>query len=238
MFKKSVFVAALVLSLSLTGCGSLGGMMGGNNTNSGTGNVLGSVLGSILGGGTGGSLLGSVLGGVVSNGIGSSFADNVVGHSKIDKAALVGTWIYVEPGCAFSSENLLAKAGGDGAATQVKQKLGSAFNSLGIKSENTGFAFDQNGNFEAVIKGVPLQGTYTFDPSSGKLNLKSTVGTIPAFVTPSARGLAITLESKNLASVLQSLKLTGNNALAAINTLGSTYNGVRLGFDTGKYQPK
>lgn len=238
MFKKSVFVAALVLSLSLTGCGSLGGMMGGNTNNSGTGNLLGGVLGSILGGGSGGGLLGGVLGSVVSSGMGLGFVDNVVGHSKIEKSALVGTWIYAEPGCAFTSENMLAKAGGDAAATQVKQKLNSAFKTLGIKTENTGFAFDQNGNFEAVIKGVPFNGTYTFDSRDGKLDLKSTLGTIPAFVTPTAKGLAITLESKNLVGVLQGLKVSGNNALAAISTLGSNYKGVRLGFDTVKYQQK
>ena len=228
-------MAVLVLSLSLSSCGSLGGMLGSNTTNTtntGTGNVLGGLLGSILLGGTNSGLLGSV----VSNGMGLGFVDNVVGHSKIDKTALIGTWVYAEPGCAFTSQNVLANAGGDAAATQVKQKLGSAFTTLGIKTENTGFAFDQNGNFEAVVKGVPFNGTYSFDPSNGKLNLKSTVGTFPAFVTPTAKGIAITLDSKNLVNVLQSLKLSGNNALSSISTLGSTYSGVSLGFNTVKYQ--
>ena len=121
-------------------------------------------------------------------------------------------------------------------ATQVNQKLASAFNTMGIKSENTGFAFDQQGNFEAVIKGVPMKGTYTFDPSSGKLNLKSNVGTIPAFLTPTAKGLALTLETKNLTGVLQSLIKPSSNAIAAITSLGNSYSGVRMGFDLVKYQ--
>ena len=154
--------------------------MGGNTNNSGTGNVLGSVLGSILGGGSGGGLLGGVLGSVVSSGMGLGFVDNVVGHSKIEKSALVGTWIYAEPGCAFTSENMLAKAGGDAAATQVKQKLNSAFKTLGIKTENTGFAFDQNGNFEFYREGK-VYGMK--NASSGILILLSSLTSSYAYLT-------------------------------------------------------
>ena len=88
------------------------------------------MLSSILGGGSGGGLLGNVLGSVISNGMGLGFVDNVVGHSTIDKAALEGIWIYAEPGCAFTSQSLA------GSELAVKQKLSSAFNTLGIKSEN------------------------------------------------------------------------------------------------------
>lgn len=227
MFRKSIiFTTVLALSLSMTGCGSLLGNTSNNNSNAG--GMFG-VLSSILGGGSGGGLLGNVLGSVISNGMGLGFVDNVVGHSTIDKASLEGIWIYAEPGCAFTSQSLA------GSELAVKQKLSSAFNTLGIKSENTGFVFDQKGNFEALIKGLPLKGTYTFDPNSGKLNLNSSIGTIPAYVTASSKGLAITLESKNLAGMLQSLKISGGNALSAINNLGNSYNGARFGFDLVKY---
>ncbi len=160
----------------------------------------------------------------------------VIGHVRLDQSSLIGTWLYSEPGCAFTSENLLAKAGGSVAATEVKQKLSTVYNTVGIKSENTGFAFDKNGNFEAYIKSIPLKGTYTFDPSSGKLNLKSMLITIPAYVTRTSNGISITMESKKLLTVLQTiLSFTGNSTLSTISDLSKNYDGVRMGFDLVKY---
>ena len=162
---------------------------------------------------------------------------SVIGMDKVTQRGLVGTWKYNGPGCAFTSENLLAKAGGSVAATQVKQKLLTAYNSLGISSQNTGFAFDQQGNFEGYIKGLPLKGTYTLDTSNGKLNLKTALFTIPAFVTRTTNGLSITMESKKLLSTLKTLMaLTGNSTLTTIGNLGDNFDGVRLGFDVVKYQ--
>ena len=250
----SIFVAA---ALCLSGCGTTGlGMMGdmsgvgtGATTAGGTGlGVLGSILGGLGGmvGGTGtssgtssgsGSVLGGILGSVINSNTAYGLLDMVIGHVKINPAELVGTWVYSEPGCAFTSENLLAKAGGSVAATQVKQKLNSVFNSIGVSSQNTAFAFAQNGQFEAYIKGIPLSGTYTFDSNSSRLDLRCTLFTIPTYVTRTANGLSITMESKKLLSVLQTLtKLTGNSTLSAIGDLSKNFDGVRLGFDVVKYQ--
>lgn len=242
MFKKSIIASLLALSLVMTGCGNslLGSVLGTNTNTNTTSNVLGSVLGSVLGGigNSGGGLLGGILGGsLLTDNTATSLADMIIGSTKLNQNELVGTWVYAQPGCAFTSQNLLAKAGGAAAANQVKQKLSSAFSTLGFASNNTGFAFDQNGNFEAYLKGLPLSGTYTFDPSSGKLNLKTSVGTISSFVTRTSNGLSITMESKMLLSLLQALnKVQGNSTISAIGTLANNYDGVRLGFDVVKYK--
>lgn len=232
----------IAASMMLSSCGSTGGLLGnifGTNTTTTntTSNVLGSVLGSVLGGmaNSGGGLLGGIFG--FTDNTATSLADMVIGNSKIDKSALAGTWLYAKPGVAFTSENLLTKAGGSVAAGQVKDKLASAYSSIGIKSENTGFAFDQNGNFEAYLKGLPMKGTYTLDPASGKLNLKTSVGTIPAFVTRTSNGLSITMESKMLMSLLQALNsVSSNSTINAIGNLSKNFDGARLGFDLVKYQ--
>jgi hypothetical protein len=119
----------------------------------------------------------------------------------------------------------------------VKEKLNSLYNTVGISSQNTGFAFDQNGNFEAYIKGIPMSGTYTFDSNTSKINLKTMLFTVPAFVTRTTNGLSITMESKKLLNVLQTvLSLTGNSTLSTIGELSKNYDGVRMGFDVVKYQ--
>lgn len=244
MFRKTLYSLFLSATLMLSSCGNGGGLLGnilgmGTTTTSTTGNVLGSVLGSVLGGmaSSGGGMLGGIFGSALTDNTATSLANMVIGNVKLNQNELVGTWIYAQPGCAFTSQNLLAQAGGQAAATQIKSKLSPAFQSLGFSSNNTGFAFDQNGNFEAYLKGLPLNGTYTFDPSSGKLNLKTKVGTIASFVTRTANGLSITMESKMLQSVIQALgNMSGNSTLSSIGNLASQFNGVRMGFDVVKYK--
>ena len=243
MFRKTLYSLFLSATLMLSSCGNGGGLLGnilgmGTTTTSTTGNVLGSVLGSVLGGmaSSGGGMLGGIFGSALTDNTATSLANMVIGNVKLNQNELVGTWIYAQPGCAFTSQNLLAQAGGQAAATQIKSKLSPAFQSLGFSSNNTGFAFDQNGNFEAYLKGLPLSGTYTFDPSSGKLNLKTKVGTIASFVTRTANGLSITMESKMLQSVIQALgNMSGSSTLSSIGNLASQFNGVRMGFDVVKY---
>lgn len=240
MVKKTIFSLLLSAMLMLSSCGN-GGMFGNllglgtttPTTTNTTGNVLGSVLGSVLGGmaGSGGGMLGGML---LTDNTSSNLNNMVVGTANITKTDLVGTWVYAQPGCAFTSQKALANAGGAAAANQVKQKLTTTFNSLGFSSNNTGFAFDQNGNFEAVLKGVAFNGSYTYEPTSGKLNLKTSGGVIPMFVTRNGTGIAMTMESKVLTSVLQALGSTGGNSV--INSLASQYNGVSMGFEMAKYK--
>ena len=228
MFKKAIYTTVLAVALSLSGCGTQGtGLLG---------NVLGGDNGSSSGGGLGG-ILGGVLGSVVNANTAGGLLDMVIGHIKLNQSDLVGTWVYSGPGCAFTSENLLAKAGGSVAATKVKESLNSIYNSLGIANNNTYFVFAQNGQFEAKLRGIPLSGTYTFDSDDSKINLKTMLFTIPAYVTRTTNGLAITMESKKLLSVLQTItSLTGNNTLKTIGDLSKNFDGVRMGFDVVRYQ--
>ncbi len=76
------------------------------------------ILGAVLGGNSNGS---SSAGSSIINGI----LNNVIGSGTFSKQDLCAhTWKYSKPGCAFTSENLLAKAGGEIAANKVEEKLG------------------------------------------------------------------------------------------------------------------
>jgi len=226
MVKKTIFSIIAAASLCLTGCGSMGSGLFGNTQ--GTGTTTNNGLGNVLGG---------VLGGVFNSNTAEGLLDMVIGHVKLDQASLVGTWVYSEPGCAFTSENVLAKAGGSVAATQVKQKLSGVYNTLGIASNNTYFVFAENGQFEAKIKGIPMSGTYTFDSNNSKINLKTLLFTVPVFVTRTTSGLSLTMESKKLLNVLQTVTaLTGNSTLSVIGDLSKNFDGVRMGFDVVRYQ--
>ncbi|MBR5102692.1 MAG: DUF4923 family protein, partial [Muribaculaceae bacterium] len=144
-------------------------------------------------------------------------------------------WHYSSPGCAFTSENLLAKAGGAAAAGNIKEKLAPTYQAIGINSNNTQFSFDENNNFSAKINGIPLSGTYTFDPSTSKITLQTMLLSISGNVTRTTNGIGLMFESKKLLTVLQTLgKVSGNSTLNTVGELSKNFDGVRLGFDLAK----
>ena len=219
--KKTIFSTVLAAALLLTGCGSMGMLGNGTNTGSTANNN----------GGLGG-VLGSVLGGVFNSNTAGGLLDMVIGYIKIDQRELYGTWHYTAPGCAFTSENLLAKAGGAVAAETIKEKLAPVYNSVGISSQNTQFQFTQDHQFAAYVKGIPLSGTYTYDPNTATIKLKTTLFSCNMFVTRTTHGLGFTFESKNLLKVLQTIAaMSGNSTLQTVGDLSKQYDGVRLGFD-------
>ena len=219
----SVVLASLMLLCSGCNTGLLGGLGGLGTGDDGTasGGTLGNVLGGILG----------VLGVLGSQNTVDGLLGLVIGSVKVQESELYGAWYYTEPGCAFTSENLLAKAGGAVAAENCKEKLQPVYNTLGISAQNTQFQFTQDHQFNAYVKGIPLSGTYTYDPSTATIKLKTMLFSSNMYITRTTRGLAFTFESKNLLKVLQAIAaMSGNSTLQTVGDLSKQYDGVRLGF--------
>lgn len=208
MMKKMMMVA--VAALMLQGCGMTNpGVNGGSQMGGTTTNNSGSSIGS------------NALGGLL---------DLVVGSVKLSQADIIGTWSYVEPACAFTSENLLAKAGGSVAAKTVNEKLLPVYKSLHISSGNTQLTFNENGQFTGKIGGFPMSGAYTFDAANGLVKMKS-LTTFTAHLTRSTHGMNFTFESKKILTLLQTVSaLSGNTTLSTIGDISKQFNGVRLGF--------
>ena len=208
MMKKMMM--AVVAALMLQGCGMTNpGVNGGSQMGGTTTNNSGSSIGS------------NALGGLL---------DLVVGSVKLSQTDIIGTWSYVEPACAFTSENLLAKAGGSVAAKTVNEKLLPVYKSLHISSGNTQLTFSENGQFTGKIGGFPMSGTYTFDAANGLVKMKS-LTTFTAHLTRSTQGMNFTFESKKILTLLQTVSaLSGNTSLSTIGDISKQFNGVRLGF--------
>lgn len=190
----------------------------------------------------GGDILTGVLGGLAgTDGNAASGLGNVImsvlGANKVSEAGLVGSWRYTNPGVAFTSSNVLAQAGGEVVAQEIEKKLLGVYNSVGIKSSNTYFTFAQNKQFEGKLLGTGLSGTYTYDPSSGVINMKTALLgiNINGYITGSTTGISLLFEGKKLLSLLQTVAaLSGNSTLGAIGDLSTNYNGLRMGFDMSR----
>ncbi len=168
---------------------------------------------------------------------------SVIGVNTLTEENLVGTWKYSEPGAAFTSESTLAKAGGEVAASEVREKLAEPYQKAGITSSNTQFTFNDDGTFKATIAGKSFSGKYTYDASSSELKLTPSsvilkvVGkNITGYATRSGvSGVSILFESKKILAILQTLTaLSGNSTLSTIGSLSTNYDGVRVGFDMTK----
>lgn len=157
---------------------------------------------------------------------------SVIGLDKVSAQNLVGSWTYNGPGCAFTSENLLAKAGGEVAAAQIEEKMLPYYQQVGISSSNTQITFKQDGTFSSRIAGTNFSGTYTFDEASQQIKLKGMLLSINCYTKREINGISILFEAKKLLTVLQTMSaLSGNANLQTIGNLSKQYDGVRVGFD-------
>lgn len=198
-------------------------------TNSGysAGSVVAGVLGGLLGGGT-------TTGSSIINGI----LNNVIGSATFSQADLCAhTWKYSKPGCAFTSENLLAKAGGEIAASKVEEDLSKYYSKFGFSKSNTYFTFKTDGTFAAKIDGKSWNGTYTFDETTHAIQLKGLLLSASGFATRTANGISLLFEQKKLLTLvktLSKLNLTGSTTMSAVSSIVDNYDGVRIGFEMTK----
>ena len=157
---------------------------------------------------------------------------SVIGLDKVKAQDLIATWSYSAPGCAFTSENLLAKTGGEVAAVQIEEKLLPYYKQVGITSGNTFITFNEDGTFTSKIAGTPFSGKYTFDEATQKITLKGLLLSVNCYAKKEINGISILFEAKKLLTVLQTMSaMSGNKDLQTIGDLSKNYEGVRVGFD-------
>jgi len=160
---------------------------------------------------------------------------SVIGLDKVTEQGLIGNWHYDSPGCAFTSQNLLAKAGGEVAATKIEQELAPYYDKIGISGQNTSVVFNENKTFQCTIGGKTFSGTWTFDEATAKINMKSLLFSFNCYAKREYHGISLLFESKKLLTVLQFLaSMSGNDTMQKVGELSKNYDGVRLGFDMKK----
>lgn len=217
--KKISLIVATAVIMMLSSCG-----MGTTGTTSGTttGAAGAGALGSVISAVTNGQVLGNVL-------------QSVLGLDKMTKADLIGTWSYSQPGCAFTSKEMLAQAGGEAMAQAIKDKMLPTFQSVGINSTSTKITFKQDGTFTSTIAGKNFSGKYTFDEANYKVNLQGLLLNINCYAKKNSNGIALLFEASKLLTVIQTMTaLSGNSTAQTIGDLSKNYDGLRIGFDYKK----
>ena len=190
------------------------------------------ILGAILGGnnssnsGSSSSSTGSIINGILNN---------VIGSGTFKKEDLCYTWKYSKPGCAFTSENLLAKAGGEIAANKVEEELEDYYKKFGFSSSNTYFTFNTDGTFSAKIDGKAWNGTYTFDEKTHAIQLKGLLLSASGYATKTTNGISLLFDQKKLLNLIKALSaFKSSSTLSAVGNIANNYDGMRIGFEMTK----
>lgn len=196
---------------------------------SNAGSTVAGILGAVLGGNSNSS---SSAGSSIINGI----LNNVIGSGTFSKQDLCAhTWKYSKPGCAFTSENLLAQAGGEIAANKVEEKLGEYYSKFGFSGSNTYFTFKTDGTFAAKIDGKSWQGNYTFDEKTHAIQMKGLLLSMSGYATKTTNGISLLFDQKKLLNLIKTIgSLKGNSTLSALGTIANNYDGMRVGFEMTK----
>ena len=193
------------------------------------GSAVAGILGAVLGGNSNSS---SSAGSSIINGI----LNNVIGSGTFSKKDLCAhTWKYSKPGCAFTSENLLAKAGGEIAANKVEEKLSEYYSKFGFSGSNTYFTFNTDGTFTSKIDGKSWQGNYTFDEKTHAIQMKGLLLSMSGYATKTTNGISLLFDQKKLLNLIKTMgALKGSSTLSAIGTIANNYDGMRVGFEMTK----
>lgn len=163
-------------------------------------------------------------------------AKEVVGDKITTASSIVGTWNYIAPECQFESDDLLAKAEGEVASKKVEDQMQSVYDKIGLNGCQ--FTFNEDGSYSYTLKNRTVKGTYTFDDTEKSITMSTKLGIkLTAYVTVAGNNMSLVFNTDKLMSALKTI--TGaaskvNETAASINSLISSYDGLRMGFELKK----
>lgn len=149
---------------------------------------------------------------------------------------LEGTWAYEGIAVKFKSDNLLKKAGGAAAASQIEKKLDKQLEKAGFEPGVTTFTFNENGTFKQTTKGKAISGKYEYDPGSGEIKLKY-LNHLPMSATVHGSGnkIEFLFEANSFLSFVGFIgSHSGVSILKSVSSIVNSYDGMMVGLELHK----
>ncbi len=166
----------------------------------------------------------------------NDIAKSAIGDKATSEMTIIGSWNYKGAACEFESDNLLAKAGGAAATGKIDTELGKIYSKIGFDSAR--FTFNDDKSYTIAIGKITSKGTYTFDPQTKKISMKTKLGlTVNANVVTLGSNMSLLFNADKLMDALQAL--TGlaskiNTNASTVTALLQNYNGLKVGFELTK----
>lgn len=171
----------------------------------------------------------------VQDGTLTDMIQGVLATSNITVADMAGEWTSSGSAVCFQSENLLNKAGGAVAATEIEKKINPYFDKYGL--DGAVFTIQTDGSFTLKMKKISLSGTIAKNSDNKTFDFSFTalggikLATIPAYVQKTSKSMDIMFDADKLITLLNVIaKISGSKlASTAVNLLNS-YDGLCVGF--------
>lgn len=162
-----------------------------------------------------------------------------VGSSSLTVDKMVGTWKYSSPAVSFQSDNLLMKAGGAAAASQIESKLATYYKTAGFNTLELTIKEDSTFTFKAKL--ANMSGTITRNESTGNFVFQFkalgmvNLGSMDAYIVMNGDKMELTFDVSKLMSLLEMAgKITKNSTINTVSSLLNKYDGIRAGFKLTK----
>lgn len=159
-----------------------------------------------------------------------------IGSSDLTIEKLVGTWNYSNPAVSFASENLLLKAGGSAAATQVETKIAPYYKRVGLNQLVMTIAEDSTFTFK--VRTVNLNGVITRNTETGnfvfqfKAFKQINMGAMESCIVMNGNTMELTFDVSNLITIVEKIgQYSGNSTIKGVSTLLNQYDGMNAGFE-------
>ncbi|MCM1077582.1 MAG: DUF4923 family protein [Bacteroides sp.] len=164
-----------------------------------------------------------------------------IGASSLTVEKIAGRWNYSGPAVSFKSDNLLLKAGGAAAATQVEAKLAPYYKTVGFTSLVLTIEQDSTFTFKAGL--INLSGNITKEESAENFTFhfkalgKVNVGSMESYIVMNGETMELTFDVSGLMSLIDKAgKLTGKTSLKAVSAILNKYDGMTAGFELKRQQ--
>lgn len=171
----------------------------------------------------------------ILSGVANAITDGKAGAAAF---SIEGSWRYASPDCKFTSDNLLAKAGGEVASKKVEEKMTDILDKLGF-TEGCTYTFNEDGTYTSTVKGRTTSGTYTYDSETNELQLKTKLGLkFNATVSHNVlepKKMSLLFKADKVMSLIQTIggalgSNSSNSVLSTASSLLNEYDGLQLGF--------
>lgn len=164
--------------------------------------------------------------------------DGVVDEITNKQINVEGEWVFEESAIEFESDDLLKKAGGAFASSQVKEKMNEALEKIGITKGSIEYKFDAT-DFSAQMGKIPTKGTYTINQENKTMTMTYAGNIIKSEckVKCSDNSLTLLFKADKLIEIVSFIAgKTETSSLKTIANLLNEYDGCNIGFEMTRKQ--
>lgn len=155
-----------------------------------------------------------------------------LGTKPVHPQHLAGTYAYTSPVLVFESQSIASQLGAAMAATEIKEKLATAYAKAGIAPQKLLLTFKADGKYTAHAYGETIEGTYALNGATLTLNIPYSTAKVPLNVLQDGHELQLAVKADKLFPFVQGLSSVTTSAqgsLNALSTLLKGYSGLQVG---------